>query len=67
MKLESKSATAPAGSRPQAGIDPVLDQLKKLGMDVTRKNYLLLMFGEDPQEPLDAEVEATLPPFLRKK
>jgi hypothetical protein len=53
--------------RPQAGIDPVLDQLKKLGMDVTRKNYLLLMFGEDPQEPLDAEVEATLPPFLRKK
>jgi hypothetical protein len=67
MKLESKSATAPAGLRPQAGIDSVLDQLKKLGMDVTRKNYLLLMFGEDPQEPLDAEVEATLPPFLRKK
>jgi|LakMenEpi03Aug12_release.lakeMendotaPanAssembly.Ray.scaffolds.fasta_scaffold3432215_1 hypothetical protein len=67
MKLESKSATARAESRPQAGIDPILDQLKKLGMDVTRENYLLLMFGEDPQEPLDAEVEASLPHFLKKK
>jgi hypothetical protein len=36
-------------------------------MDVTRENYLLLMFGEDPQEPLDAEVEASLPPSLKKK
>lgn len=67
MKRESKSATAQAGSRPQAGIDPILEQLKKLDLDVNRRNYLLLMFGEDPQEPLDAELEASLPPFLRKK
>lgn len=57
----------PAESRRQAGIDPILDQLKKLGMEVTRKNYLLLMFGDDPREPIDAEAEAMLPPFLRKK
>lgn len=56
-----------AGSPRQAGIDPILDQLKKLGMEVTRKNYLLLMFGDDPREPLDAETEAALPAFLRKK
>ena len=36
-------------------------------MEVTRKNYLLLMFGDDPREPLDAETEAALPAFIRKQ
>lgn len=51
----------------EAPADPILEQLHKLGMEVTRKNYLLLMYGGEATEPLDAEAEALLPAFLRTK
>ncbi len=50
-----------------APADPILEQLHKLGMEVTRKNYLLLMYGSEPTKPLDAEAEALLPSFLRRQ
>jgi hypothetical protein len=51
----------------EAPADPILEQLHKLGMEVTRRNYLLLMYGGEPTEPLDAEAEALLPAFLRRQ
>lgn len=41
--------------------------LQKLGIPVTRENYLRLAFaGNPPEEPLDGEIEAELPEELQR-
>jgi hypothetical protein len=48
--------------------DGILEQLKKLGIPLTRENYLMLAFaGKPPKEPLDGEIEAMLPDGIRKE
>jgi hypothetical protein len=40
--------------------------LEKLGIPVTRENYLMLAFaGHPPTEPLDGEIEIQIPRELR--
>ena len=45
---------------------PLLEQMKLEGVPLTRENYLALDHpGEDPDEPLDPELEAELPRQFR--
>ena len=54
--------SSPETSEPLSGSDPILQELKRLGSPLTRENYLSLMDPTlDPTEPLDAEIEASLP------
>lgn len=47
--------------------DPVVRELRKLGIPVTRENYIeLAYFGEPPKE-LGVEQEAELPQQLQQK
>ena len=57
--------TKPKSTDTQA--DPTLQMLKEYGLPVTRENYLYVAFmGNPPEEPLDGEIEASLPPELRR-
>jgi hypothetical protein len=47
--------------------DGTLILLERMGLPVTRENYLRVAFmGNPPPEPLDGEIEAELPPQLQK-
>ena len=47
---------------PNGPKDPILKALQTMGLPVTRENYLALMDPMlDPDEPLDAEIEGSLP------
>jgi hypothetical protein len=52
-----------ASSSPGGHVDPMIEWLRKHGIPVTRENYL--KHGGYPPEPLDAEVEAELPPEIK--
>jgi hypothetical protein len=46
--------------------DGTLMLLKRMGLPVTRENYLRVAFmGNPPEEPLDGEIEAELPEELQ--
>ena len=46
--------------------DGTVKILERLGIPVTRENYLTLAFaGKPPQEPLDEEIEIQLPKELQ--
>jgi hypothetical protein len=47
--------------------DDTVRLLKKLGIPVTRENYLHLAYAGTPPEPWTAEHEASLPPALRQR
>jgi hypothetical protein len=48
--------------------DGIIEELKGLGLPLTRENYLMLAFaGKPPKEPLDGEIEAMLPDGIRKE
>ena len=49
--------------------DMIVDYLKKLGLPVTRENYVKTnwMGDLDPKMPLSAELEASLPKDLQAK
>jgi hypothetical protein len=64
-RQEQEPLAKPQANATYAPADPILEQLHKMGMEITRKNYLLLMYGSQPTEPLNAEAEASLPAFLR--
>ena len=66
MKPGNEYSTNQEESRPQSGKDPVVQQLKELGLPVTRENYLLLNYGKDVPE-MTPELEAELPEILRQK
>lgn len=49
-------------------MDFVVEYLKKIGQQLTRKNYLALdRPGVDPSKPLPAELEAELPAEIQLK
>ena len=58
---ESASSPLPAGSPRPTGTDPIQRELASVGLPLTRANYLRLA---GLQEPLTAELEATLPDEL---
>lgn len=60
-KPASESSNLQVASRPQIGTDPVAQSLISAGLPVTRENYLRRAGWE---EPLGAELEATLPAEL---
>ena len=66
MKQDNAYSMNQEESRPRSGSDPVVQQLKELGLPVTRENYLLLNYGKDVPE-MTAELEAELPEILRQK
>jgi hypothetical protein len=40
----------------------IVDKMKELGIPLTRENYKMFNWlGDPPPEPLDPEIEATLP------
>ena len=46
--------------------DGTVRLLERFGIPVTRENYLMLAFaGHPPTEPLDGEIEASLPDGIR--
>ena len=50
------------------GTDPVVDKLRKLGLEVTRENYLALAYPDRPDDyQLQAKEEAMLPISLQIK
>ena len=57
MKPEISSPKSPVESSPLSGIDPVVDHLLKLGLPVTRENWIK---AAGLEEPLEAEHEAML-------
>ena len=59
------SSPSQAASLPRTGPDPIVEHLKSLGRPVTREAYLAFAYPEGVEEPLDAELEAMLPPELR--
>lgn len=66
MAHDKQSSMKQVESPRQIGKDPVVQQLKELGLPLTRENYLLFNYGKNPPE-LTAEQEAELPEVLRQK
>ena len=66
MTQDNQSSMKQAGSPLQDVTDSVVQQLRELGLPLTRENYLLFNYGENPPE-LTHEQEAELPEALRKK
>lgn len=66
MKPETKSASSPAGSKHPRGQYPILDELIRLKLPVTRDAYLSLQYLGHPPETLSAEEELLLPPEFRE-
>ena len=60
MRLRQK----PSGD---SHMDYVKEYLRKLGLPLTRENYLRLAYGDkvDPTKSLGAELEAELPEFAQ--
>jgi hypothetical protein len=50
-------------------MDAIIKYLEKLGLPITRDNYVLLNWvgDADPKQPLPAELEASLPKNLQLK
>jgi hypothetical protein len=46
--------------------DPVLSYMEKHGIEVTRENYIAIMFLGDPPEEMTWEQELELPEKLRR-
>lgn len=54
------------GSKIPPGSDFTLDEMKRLGIPLTRANYLDKAWGGEVPNPYPAELEAELPPEIRK-
>jgi len=67
MTQDPTSSTSQEESQHPLGSDPVLETLKILKIPFTRKNYLEFLLGADYREPLDWEIEMTLPKQIRRK
>lgn len=67
MIQDLKSSASQEESPHPLGNDPVLETLKSLKIPVTRQNYLEFLLGANYQEPLDWEIEMTLPKQIRRK
>lgn len=57
----------PAVSADQIGQSPLLQEMQRLGIPLTRENYLDAAYLGDAPEPLPAELEQQLPRALQRQ
>jgi hypothetical protein len=65
MRKPAPSAP-PAVSSGQTGQDQLLQEMQRLGIPLTRENYLDAAYLGEAPEPLPAELEEQLPRELQK-
>ena len=64
-RVEASGATEGTTAPQPVSLDPFVRRMVRLGIPVTRGNYLRLVAPEADPADLDAELEASLPPELQ--
>jgi hypothetical protein len=57
----------PTDSQNQSGTDPLVRFLKRLGLPLTRENYLMMAYPDREDPELGAEEESMLPEEIQIK